>query len=267
MSAEDGLFVDGAGRCFRSAEEMWASERSRVPGKDLWLRKGLDYWDTVSPTDDGVLGGYAVVSPEDLKGSKMFVSLLMRRCGKVSQREGGSGGELRAIDIGAGVGRVVKGLLLAFFDHVVVAEPLAHFVEQARVNLAEFGDRCSFHQVEMQACPLQPASYDVIWIQWCLCYLQDDDLVEFLQNCAASLRPGSFICVKENVCIRNITMIVDAEDTSVTRSAVRYRAMFARAGLDVVEEINQVNWPKGLYPVYMWGLAPKAGTHDGTLPP
>jgi len=248
------VFVDGAGQAFETAEEMWASERARVPDH-LWFSQGVAYWDSVSATDDGVLGGFGSVSPEDLKASKMFVARVLGRAAKVSQRQGG-GSELRAIDLGAGVGRVVKGLLLSFFDHVAVAEPVSHFVTQARANLAEFGDRCSFHQVGMQDFPFQPNSFDLIWCQWCLGHLQDDALVRFLRGCASALRPSSFICVKENCCTGGHAMIVDAEDTSVTRSEARYKAMFARAGLDVVEEINQLNWPKGLYPVKMWALVP-----------
>lgn len=29
----------------------------------------------------------------------------------------------------------------------------------------------------------KPQKYDVIWCQWVLGYIRDDDLIEFLKNC------------------------------------------------------------------------------------
>ena len=40
--------------------------------------------------------------------------------------------------------------------------------------------------------------YDVIWCQWVLGHLTDDDLVAFFKRCAKGLAPGGLIFVKEN---------------------------------------------------------------------
>lgn len=50
----------------------------------------------------------------------------------------------------------------------------------------------------------------------CLLYLTDDDLVALLQRCAAALRPGGLIVIKENVCASGF--VVDGDDNSLTRS-------------------------------------------------
>lgn len=50
----------------------------------------------------------------------------------------------------------------------------------------------------------------------CLLYLTDDDLVALLRRCAAALRPGGLIVVKENICAHGF--VVDGDDNSLTRS-------------------------------------------------
>ena len=39
----------------------------------------------------------------------------------------------------------------------------------------------------LQHLDLEPASYDLIWIQWVLLYLTDEDLCSFLRRAAAAL--------------------------------------------------------------------------------
>jgi protein N-terminal methyltransferase len=43
-----------------------------------------------------------------------------------------------------------------------------------------------------------PGRYDVIWVQWVLGHLPDDDFVAFFKRCKLGLAPNGFICVKEN---------------------------------------------------------------------
>ena len=43
------------------------------------------------------------------------------------------------------------------------------------------------------------ARYDLIWVQWCLQYLTDDDVVATLKTLAAALRePNGVLVCKEN---------------------------------------------------------------------
>nr|POE83744.1 alpha n-terminal protein methyltransferase 1 [Quercus suber] len=41
--------------------------------------------------------------------------------------------------------------------------------------------------------------YDVIWVQWCIGHLTDDDFVSFFSRAKAGLKPGGFFVLKENV--------------------------------------------------------------------
>ncbi len=38
----------------------------------------------------------------------------------------------------------------------------------------------------------------MIWVQWVLGHLPDDDFVAFFKRCKLGLAPNGFICVKEN---------------------------------------------------------------------
>jgi protein N-terminal methyltransferase len=58
--------------------------------------------------------------------------------------------------------------------------------------------------------------YSVIWIQWVIGHLNDDDLVAFFERCRKGLRPGGWIVVKENVILKG-NFWIDKEDSSVVR--------------------------------------------------
>jgi protein N-terminal methyltransferase len=121
----------------------------------------------------------------------------------------------------------------------------------------------------------------VIWCQWCLGHLNDDDFVAFLRRCKGSLRPPpdvghgeSVIVVKENVCANHVDgrprTVFDDEDSSLTRfrffilvlcnpshylvksrSDLAWKKLFANAGLKLVSERVQLGLPSFLYDVKM----------------
>ena len=79
-----------------------AGERS-ADGKPLWYKKGIEYWDAVPATDDGVLGGYGHVSEQDAKDNTAFLKSTMADA--LKEKENGTR-KLVACDCGAGIGRV-----------------------------------------------------------------------------------------------------------------------------------------------------------------
>lgn len=127
----------------------------------------------------------------------------------------------------------------------------------------------------------EPLLYDVVWCQWCLQHLSESDMVRFLREAKACLRPaaepqdeasftypGGIIGVKENVCKEEAdgseSTWYDEEDFSVTRWAYRpaalwltissrklFERIFAEAGLEVVRTEEQRNFPEELFTVQM----------------
>lgn len=64
--------------------------------------------------------------------------------------------------------------------------------------------------------PSQDTRYDLIWVQWCVGHLTDDQLVEFLERCQTVLNPEGFIVFKENLSTSGADLFDDL-DSSVTR--------------------------------------------------
>jgi protein N-terminal methyltransferase len=164
----------------------------------------------------------------------------------LSQR---SNEKFTALDVGSGVGRTTKDVLLHLVDEVVSAEPVSSFIEAALKASPEWkgikgGTKCvTFVQTPLQHLhPIQvlknvkivgkaggpsildiTTRFDVVWCQWCLGHLSDDELVHFLIKTKDALKVpgGSVIVVKENVCRDtedgSARTVFDDQDSSLTR--------------------------------------------------
>ena len=133
----------------------------------------------------------------------------------------------RALDVGAGIGRVTSDVLLHLVSDVTILEPVDIFVQEAlsRARTSALGTLSpsqgawrgladqtksvtilqgtlqDFHPLQPHHAsflgrvghqPLRPTDeigmgFDVIWCQWCLGHLSDVDLVAFLKRCYHSL--------------------------------------------------------------------------------
>lgn len=182
------------------------------------------------------------------------------------------------------IGRVTEGLLLnGIAQQVDVIEPIAKFTNQLQ---GKPGVRDIFNMGLEDWRPTEGVQYDLIWVQWCVGHLTDDQLVQFLVRCKTTLNSDEgVIVVKEN----NSTIgrdEFDDVDSSVTRcvlQVIRYvsfrffvssmeltrfrqtrddgtfRRIFTEAGLRLV----QTELQKGLnvsgaslLPVRMYALKP-----------
>ena len=89
---------------------------------------------------------------------------------------------LRALDCGAGIGRITKHLLTRHFSKVDLVEQNKLFLQKAKEYLKS-------DKVEnLYCCGLQnfvpeKEKYDVIWCQWVLGHLTDDHMINFFKRC------------------------------------------------------------------------------------
>ncbi|GMM35474.1 N-terminal protein methyltransferase [Saccharomycopsis crataegensis] len=221
---------------------------------------GLNYWRSIPATVDGVLGGFGedtVVPKRDISGSITFLR-------KLSSRMRPAKGEIKyGFELGAGIGRVSKNLLSKYCDKVDLLEYNEHFVAQMDEELAELkaqgklGEIFNMGMQDYHQTWKNDRKYWLVWCQWCLGYLNDDLLVEFLKFMKSTLSENGTIIVKENTCI-NISDddIFDDEDSSVTRTDSKFKEIFARSGLKLIAQDVQKGLPKELYPVKMYALKP-----------
>ena len=251
-------------------KERWADDHER----GLWYAGGAAYWSNTAATNDGVLGGLGEVHEADTEDSMRF----MKRCGALpdSKRNGGDR-ELRALDVGAGIGRVTGGALLQLADTADLVEECEKFVERARVELAWAAPRVERFICEgMQNFTPEAGRYDLVWIQWCIGCLTDDDLVAFLGRCVAGLKPGGLIVIKDNVIdgprddlhLAEGKYLIDHEDNSVMRTMAHLETLlYQRAGLKPLARAEALLGRDDLHPVYNIALQPAAPASAPPSPP
>lgn len=242
----EGQGEDSDGAKYSSIDELWGKELGAEDGRSKWYAKAESHWEAQEASLNGVLGGYPETNAPDLRESRRFLNLIKKA---PSSPQFG-----RVIDCGAGIGRVSCGLLQQLFQTVDIVEPNARLLETARESVKP--ERAGiFVEQNLQDFEPEPGTYDVIWAQWVLLYLPDDDLSRFLDRCKRGLKPSGLICIKENVVLEG-KWVVDREDNSIARTDSHFKTIFERAGLAVKHELKQSCWPQDLIPVKMYALRP-----------
>ncbi|KAJ2527758.1 hypothetical protein GGH20_002929, partial [Coemansia sp. RSA 1937] len=148
-----------------------ASANKVFKGTATWYEDADTYWKSVPSSVDGMLGGLQVVHTPDIRDSLLFLTKLQ------------TNHTLRtnyACDCGAGIGRVSKHFLLRRFNTVDLVEQNGEFLREAAEYLQSErseGRVGGMFDVGLQAFTPVQARYDVVWCQWVLSHLTDDDLV------------------------------------------------------------------------------------------
>ncbi|GAO18702.1 uncharacterized protein UV8b_00038 [Ustilaginoidea virens] len=223
----------------------------RVPD----AQAGFQYWNDIAADENGMLGGlpsqpgFESISRIDLQGSRTFLA----RLGIGTKHDRNRVGS--ALDAGAGIGRISKGLLVKVADEVDIVEPIAKFTKAIRGHA---GIR-TISNVALQDWQPGTARYDIIWTQWCLGHLTDQQVVLYLRTCREALTPDGLVVVKENLSTSGSDDF-DETDSSVTRQDSKWKSLFHRAGLAVVRTDEQRGFPETpgqrLLPVQMYALRP-----------
>ncbi|KAK8744171.1 hypothetical protein OTU49_001030 [Cherax quadricarinatus] len=206
------------------------------------------YWDSVPATVNGMLGGFAHLNLADISGSDTFLRSVFKM-----KNPPGHG---RAVDCGAGIGRITKHLLQKHFGKVDLVEQCQNFLDRAKENFKGSKKIGEFLCQGLQHFSPRPNTYDVVWCQWVLGHLTDADLEDFFRRMAYGLKPCGVIVVKENVTSSG-KVELDEEDSSVTRPERQLLDIIERAELKILKNTKQPNFPKSLYEVNILCLKPK----------
>lgn len=213
----------------------------------------IEYWSSTPATVDGVLGGYGdgtSVPKADVVGSSTFLR-------KLKPRMIPEDGEIKyAVDIGAGIGRITRDMLHKFSDKIDLVEPVKPFVEQMKLELKPIQEKIgTIYDIGMQDWTPDEGKYWLIWCQWCVGQVPDDELVKFLIRCKKGLQTNGTVVVKENNAIGED--VFDETDSSVTRSNESFQKIFKEAGYKLIAIQLQKGLPKELFPVRMYALKPE----------
>ena len=226
------------------------------PDQSISVADSLKYWNSISTTVDGMLGGYPQISRIDLRGSANFLAKT-RREHPSSISSTGNEHLRRAVDCGGGIGRVTAGFLSTICEIVDVVEPVEKFAQEAKV--AKMSGRGAVGNVYVTGLESwQPEErYDLIWNQWCIGHLTDKQLVEYLERCKEAVTMDGLIVLKENMSTNvDGEDVFDETDSSVTRTHAKFQELFKEADVRLVRTEIQTGFPKDLYPVRMYALRP-----------
>ena len=258
---------DTDGAEYESLASMWNTELGNDGSKaGEWYDKAAAWWadeKNCPATIDGVLGGFGFLDYVDIDESTKFLLeiLLMEQTGSNNRM-----GRQRALDCGAGIGRITKHLLRKFFGITDLVEGNQRLLDEVPRFMASGakvsnykGDVGELFCCTLQDCEPKEAFYDCIWVQWVVIYLTDRDFISFLQRCARGLRPGGMIIIKENILSLSSEddFLVDKDDSSLTRSKAYMERIFEKAGMVIVRDTRQKNFPEDMFPVWTWALQPR----------
>ena len=179
--------TDSLGNTFKSVDEMWSLEFGKHRSKELktsgtpenWEKQGLEYWKKTEASYEGVLGGYGYTHGIDVADNdKLLVCL--KKIGMKPER---------MIEMGAGVGRLVKDCFVKHFQVCDMLEPADNLIEKAKEALSSHANMGVFFHTSMQQFDFE-YKYDCIWFQWVIGHLTDIQVVSFLIKCREALTPS-----------------------------------------------------------------------------
>lgn len=257
--------VDSNGRQFESILALW---QSKVKASDAaWYKKGEKYWDSAPKNLDGVLGGQVHVDAKDISSSLRFLKYGIERHGVVAGH---------SLDCGAGIGRVTRQLLAPVCQKCSMVEQDAKYLQVAvdqvvsqwgkdKIGAVHVAGLQDFDWSAATASSASSSStprhtYDVVWLQWVVGCVLDNDFIRFLQGAASSLTPDSgCIVIKDNVCRVGQGFWYDDNDSSISRSYEYFGVLFDMAGLAVLEAepMRDDEWDPDLMGVCTFMLRPK----------
>lgn len=239
------------------SDEMEISGDGSPADSQINYNDAIDYWSSVPASVNGVLGGFGEqtsVPKADIVGSSTFCRKLQARmvCPE--------GYKKLTIDMGAGIGRITRDFLWKISDTCDLLEPVKPFVAQMGPELQQvaakgkLGDIYDIGMQEWAPAPEKVGQYWLVWCQWCVGQLPDDELVQFWIRCREALIGNGIgtMIVKENIAPEED--IFDETDSSVTRTDAKFRQLFQEAGFKLIASDVQKGLPKELYPVRMYCL-------------
>lgn len=231
---------------------------NRINCGENWYEKRDKYWASKDVSLKSVLGGFEESHLPDVKCScELLQGLILSK-----QLNPGS-----ALDCGAGIGRVTEFVLTRFFKEIDLMEKNPKFVDKCK---SKFSSNEKIKKIYLS--PLESfkfeRKYDLIFIQWCLENLEDEDLVPFLNKCYDNLENNGLIIVKENLYNSPDSQSLSNEnkekefeysdlDYSKQRPDIFYINLFINNKFKIRNHFLNPNWPENMMPLCVYVLSKK----------
>nr|CAG4712575.1 unnamed protein product [Naegleria fowleri] len=243
--------TSGYTRKFASLTEFW-----QVAEADFY-KKATEYWkEKVTNDIDGMLGGFTHVHERDVKESSSFLKKVLK---DVTPAREGEKPFLYCLECGSGNGRVTKNLLSQYFDYIDCEDVNEEFLIRAKEECAKIKETFAVGLQELHTVfkDTKKPKYHCVWIQWCSCFVTDQDFIKLMELFYDLLYDGGILCFKENIAAD--CFVVDEDDGSLTRSNDHYCYLFSKveSKFTLIENVKQKHWEKGLFALRMYCLKKK----------
>ena len=227
--------------------------------KANWYKKREVHWASKEPVLLSVLGGFEKSHLPDVKCScELLNGLILTK-----QLNPGN-----ALDLAAGIGRVTEFVLSNFFKEIDLVEKDKKFIDKCKVKFSSNEKIKKIYMESLENFKFEK-KYDLIWIQWCLENLEDEDLEPFLKKCYDNLNEDGIIIVKEN--LYNLEGEGEEEeeeednyqfkyselDYSKQRPDAFYINLFIKNKFKIKLHFLNPNWPEDMMPLCVYVLSKK----------
>ena len=224
-----------------------------------WYKKREAHWASKEPVLLSVLGGFEKSHLPDVKCScELLNGLILTK-----QLNPGN-----ALDLAAGIGRVTEFVLSNFFKEIDLVEKDKKFIDKCKVKFSSNDKIKKIYMESLENFKFEK-KYDLIWIQWCLENLEDEDLEPFLKKCYDNLNEDGIIIVKEN--LYNLEGEGEEEeeeednyqfkyselDYSKQRPDAFYINLFVKNKFKIKLHFLNPNWPEDMMPLCVYVLSKK----------
>ena len=225
-----------------------------------WYKKREAHWASKEPVLLSVIAGFEKSHLPDVKCScELLNGLILTK-----QLKPGN-----ALDLAAGIGRVTEFVLCNFFKEIDLVEKDKKFIDKCKVKFSSNDKIKKIYMESLENFKFE-RKYDLIWMQWCLENLEDEDLEPFLKKCYDNLNEDGIIIVKEN--LYNVEGEGEEEeeeeednyqfkyselDYSKQRPDAFYINLFIKNKFKIKLHFLNPNWPEDMMPLCVYVLSKK----------
>ena len=237
-----------------------------------WYKKREKYWSSVEPNLTSVLGNEIIQLPDVKCSCELLNGLILSK--QLNPKS--------CLDCAAGIGRVTEYVLSNFFSEIDLFEKDKVFLEKCKQKFIGNDKVKNIYESSLEKFQFEK-KYDLIWIQWCLENLEDEDLLPFLKKCYDNIKDDGIIIVKEN--LYNIDEEEENEeeeekkeknnkkneikdeknnnyeckyseaDFSKQRPDVFYINLFLKCNFKIKLHFLNPNWPESMMPLCVYVLS------------
>ena len=250
---------------------MEEKEEEKKDSKD-WYKKREEHWASVEPNLASVLGDESIQLPDVKCSCELLNGLILSKQLK----------PVSCLDCAAGIGRVTEYVLSNFFKEIDLFEKDKVFLEKCKTKFIGNDKIKNIYHSSLENFEFKK-KYDLIWIQWCLENLEDDDLHPFLKKCYENINDDGIVIVKENLYnieegeeneINDKTKKKENEneikkeddksnyeykysdaDYSKQRPDVFYINLFLESNFKIKLHFLNPNWPENMMPLCVYVLS------------